>query len=314
MSEATTNPVCAACDEDLSAWIDGELAEWRAREIRLHVAACARCRPRVAALRSVDGALRGLASAPPTGSEVTRLERLEARLLAARQDAREAGFRRESAARAIPMMSAPPIGAPRRRPRRRWTPGLAGLAAVALAVVVVPILLERAASRSPEPSGRDGTARNEAIVMESAARETVPSVAPDLSPAAIPRPQSMTPGRFGASAPEDPLAGSGSETDAAVAPSDFGRADLPLIERLDALEALPRIQELPPAERRRLAERLAAPDSAAASDRERLRDNVLRWREMPAPQREALRQRWLEYQALPEPERARLLGPGSSLP
>jgi negative regulator of sigma E activity len=302
MTQSTPSAACLACDEDLSAWIDGELDVRRAREVGQHVAACARCRPRISALRSVDDTLRGLADAPLTDKEAAHVARIQALLTAPRPTAGDAGFR--PASPALRSTTSPaPIGAPPRRSRRLWATSLAGVAAVALAILAVPILLERAVGRSSGPGGSAETPHGEAIPTELAAREAAPSLAPEPSLAVVPRPRSRTPGHLGASAPEDPVAEPGA--DSAVALADFDRADLPLVVRLDALEALPRIEELPAAERRRLTERLDAPDTVAGIDRERLRDNIARWRGMPAPQRETLRARWHSHRALAESERDR---------
>jgi anti-sigma factor RsiW len=51
---------CAEFAADLSAWIDRELSAARASELEAHVAGCAACRARVAAMRGADDALRAI--------------------------------------------------------------------------------------------------------------------------------------------------------------------------------------------------------------------------------------------------------------
>jgi anti-sigma factor (TIGR02949 family) len=82
---------CADYEADLSALLDGELADERAGEVRAHVAVCRRCAPRLEALQGVD---RLLASAPAPGVPSDLRARLAARVAA---DARrEPGRRRPS--------------------------------------------------------------------------------------------------------------------------------------------------------------------------------------------------------------------------
>jgi anti-sigma factor RsiW len=54
---------CRPFEEDLSAWIDGEVAAERLAPLRAHVESCGACTRRVAALRAIDVALRGAAEA-----------------------------------------------------------------------------------------------------------------------------------------------------------------------------------------------------------------------------------------------------------
>jgi hypothetical protein len=144
---------CIAIDEDLSAWLDGELEAPQAAAVAAHVKGCPRCSVRVDSLRTVDRQLRILAD--------------DATGLAARQTRLRAGL--AAAAAAGPRATPPRASWPARRlaarsaptPRRRRA--LAGLltaaAAAALALLVVPRLLERpptpseiAAQRPPEPA------------------------------------------------------------------------------------------------------------------------------------------------------------------
>lgn len=304
MTEGFLPAACADCDEDLSAWIDGELDERRARDVSAHVAACARCRPRLAALHAVDGALRALGGAPLTGSEAARVERVGARLARSRREEHDDDLPSDRPALVVASGGSPRTAAPPRRRRRVLTTSLAAVAAIALGVLVVPGLLERTAGRAPGP-GDLSTPRAEGVAGEDrVARRAAEPI--DRAPsAAVPRPKPLTPGHLGASAPADPVA------EGAVAPSDFisdfDGADLPLVERLDALEALPRVGELPSAERRLLAERLDPLRAEAGADRERLRDNFERWRAKSPPQRAALRERWRTFQELTAAERDLLL-------
>ncbi len=306
MSDRPLAAACAACDEDLSAWIDGELDERRAREVSQHVSSCARCRPRSEELQAVDGALRALSEAPLTASEAARIERARARLATSRHEERAAEIPLARPALVVVSGNAVRTATPPRR-RRLLTTSLAAVAAVAavaLGVLVVPALLERTAARVPGP-GPGSVPREEGVAREDrVAREVV--VPTELVPSAIvPSPKPQTPGHLGASAPADP--GEASREDSAAVPSELDAADLPLVERLDALEALPRVGELSSEERGLLAERFDPLRAGTAADRERLRGNFARWRAMPPPQREALRERWRSLQASTAAERDRLL-------
>jgi hypothetical protein len=308
MTEPTPTPVCATWDGDLSAWIDGELAEPRAREVQRHVAACVHCRARIDALHTVDGALRTLSHAPLTNREGAGLERVRARLEASRRAAPDV-----DPARARPALVAAPAGppsigpsrtepAPRRRRRLLSTSLAAVAAAIALGVLVLPALLEPSSGEAP--GGRDvRVLRDHGAAGELAARPAAQPIARDRA-AAIEPPQPSTPGHLGASVPTDSLAESGD--DAVADPSRVDPADQPLVDRLDALELLPRVRELSDAERRGLAERLDPLGAAAAADREQVRDNAERWRATQPPEREALRHRWRSFQALTPAERERL--------
>ena len=60
MTERIDDDRCLAFDEDLSAWIDGELPPSRAGELDAHVARCAACRRRTELLRTIDAGLQTL--------------------------------------------------------------------------------------------------------------------------------------------------------------------------------------------------------------------------------------------------------------
>jgi anti-sigma factor RsiW len=126
---------CVACEEDLSALIDGELAAGREALLRDHLAGCARCGARLAALRAVDA---GLAALPAPAVPEDLRARLEARIAAADVDARAPG-------RAAP---------PRRRrwlATRAWGALAAAGAAIALYLAVAGDENARLPAPAPEP-------------------------------------------------------------------------------------------------------------------------------------------------------------------
>jgi anti-sigma factor RsiW len=90
-------------DEDLSAWIDGELAGQRRAALEAHLAGCAACSARVAELRAVDRALLAL-PAPAPGAGLR--ERLGARLSGHGAPAATAGRRRFTPVLALPLAAA----------------------------------------------------------------------------------------------------------------------------------------------------------------------------------------------------------------
>jgi len=112
---------CLAFDEDLSAWIDGELDAERRAAVEAHLASCRACAARVEELHAVDCALLAL-PAPAVGADLR--ERLARRLAAER---RAPG----------PVRLEPP-----RRARRRFAPApalpMAAAAALALFLVLRP--------------------------------------------------------------------------------------------------------------------------------------------------------------------------------
>jgi len=110
---------CAPFEVDLSALLDDQLDAPRAGEVLAHAESCRDCARRLAALRAVDGELRGLAAAPV---DPIRIEALRSALASRlREDA--SGIARAPVAR-----RAPPH-------RRRW------LAPVALAATAAALLL-----------------------------------------------------------------------------------------------------------------------------------------------------------------------------
>jgi anti-sigma factor RsiW len=106
---------CPAFDEDLSAWIDGELAAARRAAVEAHLASCHACAARAEELRAVDRALRALA-APAVAADLR--ERLGQRLSGARAPA-------APAARSAPART-------RRRASLIWALPLSAAAALAL--------------------------------------------------------------------------------------------------------------------------------------------------------------------------------------
>jgi len=193
---------CRSFEEDLSAFVDGELDAARDAALRAHAAACAACSARVEQLRAVDTALRdaALASRELDAARVEALrERVASRLDADREPTDPLRARR----------------APRRS--RRWVApfaagSLAGAAAATLVWLVQP---------SPPPP-------------QIAAPERV-AAAPAAD--AMARAQA----RVAAQEAPDAFAGRGASAESeseAPAPGDFGMiARYELIERLGALSA-----------------------------------------------------------------------------
>lgn len=198
MSEHDLPAGCAAIDDDLSAWLDGELDAAGAARVRGHVEGCARCAARVAALRAVDDGLRALAASEASDAERERLARLRARLATAQQQLQPLPGRAIASDEATsPDVDAasPDARAAAPRRRRRWLPAAgAAIAAALLAALVLPGLLERAVM-TPE--------------TELAAREDAPAVP---APAVRPEP-----------APPAPAAPAAREQFAQQAPPAFGR-------------------------------------------------------------------------------------------
>lgn len=234
------NEGCSGFDEDLSAWIDGELDAEREAEVREHASGCVRCAARVDALRAVDARLRAAAARP---IDPARLARLRERIAGAQSGAREPIARR-----------APPR-------RTRWIlPAAAAAAAAAFAALVVPSLLER--SRPPlELAGRAAApepALEIARPPEPAALEEFAALAREGAPlgASAPREagaeQAPAPGSRAAEAVSDAARGdaalaeleSASDEELALAVVLAGAEgvestdDLALVERLDLVEAL----------------------------------------------------------------------------
>ena len=240
---------CLPFDEDLSALLDRELDAAREAELRAHLAGCAECRTRLAALREVDAELRGLA-APAVRPE-----------LAARMAARFAAERGTSPAAAAPSdFRRTPARVARRslderlRRRRRLVPlgALSAAAALALALLVLPRVLERTvpAARQGAPPAATEVARREADLAGRRARPPAPPV--EIAAEAH------------KSAAKAPLGAAAADSAPAPAPSDAGLAqleaasddelalaiavqdshdvespdDLALVEQLDTVESL----------------------------------------------------------------------------
>jgi hypothetical protein len=165
---------CRAFDEDLSAWIDGELGGARRSEVGAHVAGCRGCAERVEQLRAVDRALRAL-PAP-----------------AVRADLRERLARRLAADRAP---AAPPPARTPERPRRRLA---ALLALPAAAAALLTLYLSYRPSVEPVGPGRDlpiaagpaeerpiaGVPGERVVVAEVPAEEVPLAKAPEATPPA----------------------------------------------------------------------------------------------------------------------------------
>jgi len=164
---------CQAFDEDLSAWIDGELAAPRRSAVEAHLASCRACTARVEELRAVDRALRSLPE-PAVGAA-----------LRARLGDRLSG---EGAA-AAPAMRMP---AARRRlapARRRLAPALLVLPTAAAAALALALLLRPSATpegAAPPATIADAPAAGElealdpevlAVVLELDTIEDLPVIA-----------------------------------------------------------------------------------------------------------------------------------------
>jgi len=231
VSERDLPAACAAIDEDLSAWLDGELDASGAAIVRDHVEGCARCAARVAALRAVDAELQALVAAEPSEAERQRLARLRARLAeeqrrlqplpgraVAPDEAAASGAAGKGAA-ADARAAAPPR-------RRRWLPAAgAAIAAALLAALLLPGLFERA--RTPSP-GADLAARESApAAPPTAALPPPPAAPPAREPVAKLLPPEGTGGRLGASAFDEEARSPGSAAGAAAAALDPAAAPAP---------------------------------------------------------------------------------------
>jgi anti-sigma factor RsiW len=207
---------CRAFDEELSALIDGELDARRRAEVEVHVAGCAGCARRLAALRSIDAALRSLPS-PAVPSA-----------LRARLDRRLAAERAEPGTRRVPPPSA-----------RRWR-GLLGVALPAAAAAAAVALY--LALRAPDPSGQtpEPAPIAKAPLVAPAEPEAEPRIAeaePE-PPAASPSPAPVP--RIAERPPQSPGVG---ELEA------LDTEDLAVVLDLDTIEDLPVIANLEVLER-----------------------------------------------------------------
>jgi anti-sigma factor RsiW len=216
---------CQVFDEDLSAWIDGELAAPRRAAVEAHLASCRACTARLEALRAVDRAVLSLPE-PAVGAGLG--ERLARRLAAERSSPPE----RE----ALPPPASGPvrIAAPR---RRRYAPALA-LPLAAAAALALFFLLRPAgppagpaesvpiaqAPELPAPAGAPiASAAPEAPSVERARKP--PEAEPQLAQRPAPAPSL---GELEALDPEE----------LAVALELDTIEDLPVIANLEVLERL----------------------------------------------------------------------------
>ena len=196
-----TDDRCPAFEDDLSAWIDGELAPARADELVVHVAECAACRRRTEALRAIDVGLQSLDS----GTDPARIARIHEAVTA----------RIHGDATVVPLT-------PRTPPRtRRWVAPLVSGALSAAAAAALLLLVRPA----PTP--------------ESFARERI-AAARDLATAPAAAPSELLAmkqngvdafAKGGAAAVDDAAPGS-----PPTAPLELDSArDLEMIERISAL-------------------------------------------------------------------------------
>ncbi len=162
MSESEA--ACATVADDLSALLDGELAEEREVAVRGHLESCRDCTARVAALRRVDPAL---AAAPAPEVPADLRARLDARLSSETRPLREsaAGRRRQA------------DSAAGRRRRARWfthpAMGFAAAAALALYVGV------RAVQPPVGPVGPIGVDETESRIAGTLHESMTPSSQPE---------------------------------------------------------------------------------------------------------------------------------------
>jgi hypothetical protein len=231
-------------EDDLSAFLDGELDPEREAAVRAALARSPALAARLAELRAVDEGLRGT-DAPPVPSDLRA--RLQARI--------EAGVR-----------DVPPAGrAPRRR--RRWLSAPALAAAAVAAVLALMLLVRRpgeerppervAGERTPAVPEAPGLPVPEAPAAPSPPPERIAAPAPGPEPA-IPAPEAMPPAPE--RAPPSHVAEQPAPTPPpdAVAPVELSDAsdeelevamdwevieDLELIEELELLEAMARAEQ-----------------------------------------------------------------------
>jgi hypothetical protein len=228
------NERCAPFEEDLSAWIDGQLPAMRADEVRAHVARCGACTVRVAALRAVDAELRGAADAP-RADEVARLAAVRRNVDAELRD----GTRERPVARRAP-----------RRTRRWWAPLAAGAVGAAASAALLLLV------RPPAPSDEGVAERSERAVV---AREPVAPLAAPVSPPettlAAKQERDAAFARSGASA-----VGDGAQ-DAALE-----------VESADELALIERMAALPDAERAELERDVARWRQMTEGERDAVRE------------------------------------------
>jgi anti-sigma factor RsiW len=150
-------PGCLAFDEDLSAWIDAELAAPRRAAVEAHLASCSACTARVEQLRAVDRVLRAL-PAPAVAADLR--ERLDERLSGARAPA------------------APATHSAAARARRRFAPALALPLAAAAALALYLAL--------PATHPEEAAEVEDAAEVEGAARSVPVARAPELPGPPVP--------------------------------------------------------------------------------------------------------------------------------
>jgi len=154
---------CSVPEEELSALVDGELAEERAHELRSHATTCARCAERVAAFERAGVLLSALPARPVPADLRARLQ--------ARIDA-------EGAEAAAPVSRTPTRAAP--PSRRRWLGSRVFATAAALAAAV-------ALFWALAPGQRSGPGSE--IERPPIARQESPPPAPAPTPELDPAPE-----------------------------------------------------------------------------------------------------------------------------
>ncbi len=214
-------PYCVDFDEDLSALLDGELDEARARAVQAHLAGCGRCAARLVAFSQATAALH---------EHRERATDRGAALPALRARTGAATFARSERPLVLP-----------RRARR----AVALLVAAAAAIVLVVRLRSSSPLRSPA-----APAAPESAPTETAASSIVP--APDPAPAVpevaespVVAQESVRPTPRGVAIERAPNAGaspdlleSATDDELAVAEALETVEDLELIENLELIEAL----------------------------------------------------------------------------
>lgn len=231
---------CRPFEEDLSAWIDGEVAPARLAPLRAHVESCGACTRRVAALRAIDVALRSANEAEAVDDDM--------RLAEVRRNV-DASLHGAAVERPI-AQRAP------RRPRRWLAPLAAGSIAAAAAAL---LLLVR-----PAPTQEPAPARERTIAAsEPAASPIAPALAPETAIAAQKRTEAFA--GSGASALPD------AETDTAAPPAAKSELELESARELEMIERLAALSE---AERSKLARNLARWQTLSVEEREQVRTRL----------------------------------------
>jgi hypothetical protein len=228
---------CARFAPELSAWIDGELADGLEAELQEHLAGCGRCRARVDALRAVDA---GLASLPAPDLPGDLRARLQARI-----DAPPA-----ETADPPPSARAPGRRAPARSRGGRWlgSRGLAALASAAAALALYwAVAGDEAATPALAPETRDAPTLAQvepAPVVEPVPSESAPEPPPE--PVQVARAPSPEPTPSREPTPRPALAQALEDEpvdDLALALELETVEDLEVIANLELLEALLMLDE-----------------------------------------------------------------------